>query len=497
MSQIGGTGPQRGQAGLYGSTSGSGHPSVNPPAAPLVGGGGGIGPLKLVLGALVTGLFAGAALVGAQGVVIRLAGVGAQWQAGQPRPPAELPLAAVSSSGPSPTVEGIAAAIAPLRTAGLGASPRISIADAASGVTLYTDGADTPAVPASTIKLVTAITSLAARGPAYQIATRAVAGASPGEVVLVGGGDPTLSAGANGSYPGAARLDELAQQVRAALGSTVPSKVIYDSSLFTGDKLGPGWDADVPTGGYGAPVTALMADGARVNPRQVDTPSARVQQPDLSAAQSFAKALGVPTSAVTAGTAPPEGRQLGLVNSLPVIRLVEIMITESDNLIAEALARQVALAKGQPASFVGGGTAIGAVLTELGIPTAGAVLADGSGLSRQDRLTPATLIGVLVTAARPDQPQLHGLYSGLAVAGYSGTLADRFRSAANGSAAAGLVRAKTGTLSGVSAIAGTVVDADGRALAFAVMVDSSVQGTAAAQAALDRITAVLAACGCR
>ncbi len=86
--------------------------------------------------------------------------------------------------------------------------------DVATGEALYDRGADRATVPASTTKLVTAATVLATRGPAYRIPTRVVAGANPGEVVLVGGGDPTLSIGAKGYFPGAARLDLLAAQVK-------------------------------------------------------------------------------------------------------------------------------------------------------------------------------------------------------------------------------------------------------------------------------------------
>ena len=101
-------------------------------------------------------------------------------------------------------------------------------------------------MPASTTKLITAATVLAARGPAYRIATRVVAGSAPGEVVLVGGGDPTLAINATGSYPGAARLDLLAAQVKKALGGTAPTKVTVDTSLFPGPVYGPGWDRRHP-----------------------------------------------------------------------------------------------------------------------------------------------------------------------------------------------------------------------------------------------------------
>jgi D-alanyl-D-alanine carboxypeptidase/D-alanyl-D-alanine-endopeptidase (penicillin-binding protein 4) len=449
--------------------------------------------LCLASGAAVGGVVGGPAIAtGLTGGVVR-------WHAGTPpKSPAPV-LAAASAQAPTPTAAGVSATLAPLiNAAGLGGHMALSVVDVASGQPLYSLSPDTQMVPASVTKLVTAAAALATRGPAYRIPTRAVAGTAPGDVVLVGGGDPTLAAGATTAYPGAGRLDELASQVRKALGDgTAPTRVVYDGSLYTGDVLGPGWDPDATTGGFGSPVTALMVDGARVNAAVRKSPSARSPQPDVAAAQAFARALGLPVSAVVAGTAPANAKELGKVESLPLVRLVEIMLTDSDNVIAEALARQVALARGQPASFAGAADATRQVLTDLGVSVAGYSLADGSGLSRLDRLSPTLLTAVLSVAARADQPALRGVFTGLPVAGYSGTLANRYKTPQGGASGAGVVRAKTGTLTGVSSIAGIAIDADGRALAFAVLADAVVKGTPAAQEALDRIAAALAGCGCR
>jgi D-alanyl-D-alanine carboxypeptidase/D-alanyl-D-alanine-endopeptidase (penicillin-binding protein 4) len=181
-------------------------------------------------------------------------------------------------------------------------------------------------------------------------------------------------------------------------------------------------------------------------------------------------------------------------------RLVELMLVESDNVIAECLARQVALARNQPGTFAGAAQAMRIVLGELGLPIGNLVLADGSGLSRLDRVTPALLTDALLLAVKPDHPELRVLFSGLPVGGYSGTLRDRYRKPTNGAAAAGQIRAKTGTLSGINAIAGIVVDADGRTLVFAVLATTAADGgptPTPVQEALDRVAAGLASCGCR
>src|SRR5207302_1298596 len=159
----------------------------------------------------------------------------------------------------------------------------------------YTQNQTDGVIPASTMKLATAVSVLATRGPAYQLQTRAVAGPNPGEVVLVGAGDPTLAVNASGTYPDAARLDDLATQVKKALGGTAPTRVIVDSSLFTGADTGPNWESDVVDSfGYTSRITALMVDGGRTNPKQIDNPSPRTSTPALFAGQAFAKLLGLP-----------------------------------------------------------------------------------------------------------------------------------------------------------------------------------------------------------
>jgi len=187
---------------------------------------------------------------------------------------------------------------------------------------------------------------------------------------------------------------------------------------------------------------------------------------------------------------------LAAVQSPPLLRLVEIMLSESDNVIAECLARQVAVARNEPASFDGAAHAMQAVLGDLGLTATEDGLVDGSGLSRTDRLTPSLLADVLALATHGDRPKLRPIFAGLPVAGYSGTLRDRYRSPTAGNTAAGMVRAKTGTLTGVSSLAGTVVDSDGRLLVFAAMADK-VTSTGAARTALDRLATTLAGCGCR
>jgi D-alanyl-D-alanine carboxypeptidase/D-alanyl-D-alanine-endopeptidase (penicillin-binding protein 4) len=449
-----------------------------------------------VVALVVSSLAAGTGVFGGPAIAGMVDGTRTTWRAGDPANTPPSVLTAARDSAPMPAPAGLAAALQPLLAVpALGGRVAISVVDVASGQLLYAQSPDAAIVPASTTKLVTAAAVLASRGSTYRIATKVVAGANPGEVVLVGGGDPTLTAGPNGYYPGAARLDDLAAAVKQSLGDTAPTRLLYDVSLYAGEpQFGPGWDPDVASGGSGAGITPLTIDGGRQSP----TSRIRVGQPEVHAALAFARLLGVPAGAVAAGTAAKDAKELGKVESPPMVRLVDVMLTDSDNVIAEALARQVALAEGQRATFAASAAAMRAVLVELGVPIEGYGLSDGSGLSRLNRLSPALLTALLTKSAAGDKPELHALFGGLPVGGYSGTLRSRYRTPQSGGFAAGTVRGKTGNLSGVSTIAGVLVDADGRQLAFAIMADAVPNGGSLnAQAALDRAAAAIAACGCR
>ena len=212
--------------------------------------------------------------------------------------------------------------------------------------------------------------------------------------------------------------------------------------------------------------------------------------PALDAGRSLARALDADPAAVTTGTAPPDAAELGSVASAPLDRRLEQLVTTSDNVLAEAVGRELAVARGLPATFDGATRAVLDTLAEAGLDTTGTTLADTSGLSVADRVTPALLDRVVTDAAGPGAPALRELLSFLPVGGASGTLAQRFGSAGTG---AGWVRAKTGTLTGVNSLAGAVTDVDGRLLTFALM-STGIDG---ARPALDAMAAALRSCGCR
>ena len=219
------------------------------------------------------------------------------------------------------------------------------------------------------------------------------------------------------------------------------------------------------------------------------------------AAASFAALLAADGIRVTgspvAQTAPAHAAGIASVSSPPLSAIVDQMLEESNNVIAEDLARQVALATGQPASFSGAAAAVIGELRRLGVGT-GLRLVDGSGLSPQDAISPATLVKVVELATA--DARVRGVLAGLPVAGFSGTLsAGQSVFSGIGGAALGSVRAKTGNLGTVTALAGLVTDKNGTTLAFAFMADqipaAGMLRTAAN--AIDEAAAALANCGCR
>ncbi|WP_233496202.1 D-alanyl-D-alanine carboxypeptidase/D-alanyl-D-alanine-endopeptidase [Geodermatophilus sp. TF02-6] len=412
-----------------------------------------------------------------------------------PDVPAAAPvLAALGSQAPVPDAPVLSGELAPLLAApALGPGVAAEVVDVASGGVLLDQDADDPVTPASTAKLLTAVAALTTLGPAATLETTVVAGATPDEVVLVGGGDPTLSRTAPSlTYPGAPTLDDLAAQVRGSLpaGTTV-TRVVVDSSLFSGPLTAPGWGPGDAPSSYAAPITATAVDGARVRPGE----EARSGQPGLDAGAALAAALGVPRATVALGSAPDGAPTLGAVRSAPVARLAEQALTGSDNVLTESLARHVALARGLPVTFEGSAQAVTGALSDAGLDVTGVALSDGSGLSLDDRVPVSLLADLLAGAADGSLPDASAVLSGLPVAGYDGTLADR--GDADPPGAPGAVRAKTGTLLGVHGLAGTVVTADGRLLVFAVVADAAPGTEQAAQGALDDVAAALAACGCR
>ncbi|ACU77255.1 D-alanyl-D-alaninecarboxypeptidase/D-alanyl-D-alanine-endopeptidase [Catenulispora acidiphila DSM 44928] len=414
------------------------------------------------------------------------------------------PVLAGDKPGGALTAAELAGALQPLTLApGLGKHVGIAVADPASPALLFDEHAADGFAPASTNKVVTAVAALSALGPDDRFATRVVQGpdsAATPTIVLVGGGDPTLSTQGPSSDPGyqPASLDDLAARTAAALQAKGVKSVTlgYDASVFSGPGLNPTWSPDY-TDGNVAPVTGLMVDEGRA--KAANDLSPRVTDPAALAAVDFAGRLaahGVQVTGKPATASAGSGAELARVTSPRLANLVEHMLTVSDNDLAESLLRHVALADSKPATFDGGVAAVRDQLGKLGLDLTGLNVLDGSGLSRKDSITPAFEVKVLSTAAADDHPELRAALTGLPVAGFTGTLDEDGRyTTAPSLAGAGLVRAKTGSLTGVVTLAGLVRDSSGQLLVFSLMADEATDSTAA-RAAVDRLATTLAGCGC-
>jgi D-alanyl-D-alanine carboxypeptidase/D-alanyl-D-alanine-endopeptidase (penicillin-binding protein 4) len=398
----------------------------------------------------------------------------------------------VAASAPMPTEAGLAAAL----TAHL-ADPNLGrlagrITDAMTGKPLWRQLDDVPMQPASTNKVLTAAAALLTLDRETRVTTRVVAAGKPGVVVLVGGGDPTLSGAPPGQdtwYRGAARISDLADQIRRS--GVTPTAVQVDTTAFTGPTTAPGWDPADIDGGDVAPIESVMLDAGRVQPATVD--STRSHTPALDAGRALAGALGLDPATVSIAAAPPGARELAAVRSAPLIDRLGEMMSVSDNVMAECIGREVAAAMHRPRSFAGAVDAVINRLSAIHVDTTGAALVDSSGLSADDRLTAKTLDEVMQAAAGPDVPALRALLDLLPVAGGSGTLSDRFLDPNTDAEAAGWLRAKTGSLTAINALAGVVTDSSGRVLTFALI---SNDAGPTGRIAIDTLAARLRTCGC-
>ncbi|GAA3238105.1 hypothetical protein GCM10010468_73470 [Actinocorallia longicatena] len=394
-----------------------------------------------------------------------------------------------TASGPIPAQATLTAKLNGLGTAKVTGV----VLDAATGRTLYDRGSGTPAVPASTTKIITSTAAMAALGSDARLTTKVVRKGN--RIVLVGGGDPTLTSKAVPTgYPRPASLADLAKKTAAALKTaglkSVP--VDYDTSVFQGSRLGPGWKPNYVPEGSVAPVAGLMADNGRVTPNPCEGTVEASPDGPTAAATAFGKWLkryGV-TPVKGRAASGSGGTPLADVQSPPVSALVEHVMQCSDNDVAEALARHVAIKKGLPPTFEGGAQAVRQVLQSLGVAE-GVATVDGSGLSPRNRITPLGLARVVALDAAGKRPELRTVISGMPVAGFSGTLTERF----TGTTGAGVVRAKTGTLSKVATLAGIITDRDGRLLTFAFM-DNDAVDLGASRLILDGLASSVVSCGC-
>lgn len=309
---------------------------------------------------------------------------------------------------------------------------------------------DNVVIPASNMKILIAAVASGVLGDDYRYTTH-VMGPTPaggvvnGDVYLVGGGDPVLS---GDWYPqsdldrfppfNTTSLDDLARNLAAAGVTQINGDVIGDGSRYDDEFYAPGWGADV-NGIEAGPYDALLVNDARV-----EGDDQRANDPNEAAAREFVRILGEQGIAVTGGsrtgTAPAGAAELATVQSQPLPAVIAEMLTNSDNNTAEMMLKEIGLKASGSGTREAGAAAVASTLASWGIDTNGLVVADGSGLSSDDRLSCRTMISVLQHAGF-DGP----VGQGLAIGGQTGTLADAF----GDTSVAGRIRGKTGTLNNV------------------------------------------------
>jgi D-alanyl-D-alanine carboxypeptidase/D-alanyl-D-alanine-endopeptidase (penicillin-binding protein 4) len=365
-----------------------------------------------------------------------------------------------------------------LRAPGVSRSAAVAV-ELSTGKVVYARNARLPLIPASNEKLAVTYAALVALGPAYRIETQVLglgeqdAAEWHGDLVLKGFGDPSLSS---------LGLRRLAAEVRGAGIRVVTGRILGDESYFDAFRMGPGWKPYFFIN-ESPPLSALTVDRGRYLGRTSRTPA-------LAAAVLFRKALtqaGVRVAGpARLGTVPPdaEGYPVASLLSPPLSSILRFMDYESDNFTAEILLKQLGTLESGQGTTAAGALAVRRILGEYGVPMDGVRIADGSGLSRLNRLTAVTLVQMLRSAwVSPDFR--NSFFSSLPVAARSGTLERRMIR----TAAAGRVRAKTGTTRESSALSGIVKDR----YAFSILQNGYPVATWSARRSQDRFAAILAA----
>jgi serine-type D-Ala-D-Ala carboxypeptidase/endopeptidase (penicillin-binding protein 4) len=348
----------------------------------------------------------------------------------------------------------------------------VYVRDLDTGRTLFSSKADVPRVPASVEKLYTTSAALMRFGPDASFSTTVVGrgfldpdGVWRGNLYLRGGGDPTLDR---------ADLQRLAGEVGGAGIIRVDGSVLGDESRF--DALRGSFDTG---GAYDSDI------GGSLSALALGRGFAKDGDPAAQAARQFAKVLrgeGVRVEGRSGtGTAPANATEVATVPSPPIRDLIRLTNVPSDNFLAEMLVKDLG------AQFAGAGTTaagVGIVRAQLATLGVHPQIVDGSGLSRADRTTPREVVRLLETM---HHQEVAGAFEGsLAVAGRTGTIRKRMR----GTPAQDRCKAKTGTLIGVSSLAGVCQAAGGDTLAFAMLMNRAAVGRA--HRVQDHITAAIA-----
>lgn len=411
-----------------------------------------------------------ASAVGALAVVVGVAGVGINAQLNSLNHPPAFEVAAPEEIF-QPVVTTAEADFTALnqQLTQAAADPRLGrfvgqVRDTATGEVIWSQNPDTPVRPASATKILTAAAALYELGWDDTIHTDVVVGQTPGTAVIRAAGDVTLSTD---------QLDDLAAQLT---GQDI-DMVLVDTSIWSEETFAPGWERIDIDAGYIAPVEPVMIEGGRIGGSHGDLP--RTHTPALDVAKALAERIGATDTGK--GTAPADALVLATTESENLEQRLRRMMEESDNVMAEAIGRETAQHRGTPTDTGSSAQLTMDILKEHGFDLTGVSIVDNSGLSFDNLITPRLLDDILHAAATDET--LRPLLNTLPIAGGNGTLVDRYDDLSG----AGWVRAKTGTLTATSALAGTVTS--DRVYTFAFVSNGS--DILQARAAMDEMASVL------
>ena len=347
-----------------------------------------------------------------------------------------------------------------------GGSGGAFVSDPTSGAVLFSRGASRAFQIASNMKLFTTAAVLGRIGPSEELETRLIApggfvgGVVQGDLVLRGGGDPTLTR---------AGLAQLVSEARANGLTTITGRLLYDESVF--DRRRSVRRKGISGGPFEelGRLSGLSFEGGRSSdPARAAalTTIGLLRKSGVDVPKKTARGNApVPPEPVPGEPVPPPSPQLvAELNSPTLGAIARTTNTYSVNFYAEMLLKALG------AEVAGEGTtAAGAAIARAFAGEAGGSLRtqNGSGLSRADRASPRSIGLLLASMLREEEPVKIAFLNSLAVAGATGTLARRMR----GTPAQGRCIGKTGTLDGVSAVSGYCEVADGRFVVFSILMN--------------------------
>ena len=365
-----------------------------------------------------------------------------------------LALALVISATPAQALEKLAPSVIPkvfqsLSNSKFLADPSMIVVDAMTGEVIFERNSTQARKPASVIKLLSATSVLSYVDSQKVFNTNIYKGVDPGTIVINGEYDPWIS---------------MIQSQAQKMGRTSLPRLGFNTINRYNELAG-------------AEAKRLKILYTGLFPQ------------DLANLQAFLKKRGIRTTAekITAEDALLQSAEPLVLSASPTLEtMVKWTLLWSDNVLAERLARLAAITSGETFNTQGVENTFHTVLTNFGIDPDKIEVADGSGLSKQNRVT-AKAIADLLMKIRND-PKYVSVYEGLPIGGVSGTLQKRFLTTAP--QAVGLVRGKTGTLSGTVSLAG-YVDSEDRQYIFVAIADKIPRRYSASERARDTLDRIL------